>query len=192
MEILKLSCQCGEVTGHIKNVSPKLGNRLICYCGDCRTFAHELNQDKELTPCGGSRIFQVPLNHFVIDTGLDKVACLRLSEKGVYRWYTTCCNTMVGNTLKPETIPFIGVLESFFADGENTDQKIGAALGGVNVKSALSDPSQELVGKQGEGRIQIRCLTKLFGWKLTGKGKPNVLFDDGPKSKAIVKPKILR
>ncbi|MDP2573557.1 DUF6151 family protein [Vibrio penaeicida] len=188
MEALKLSCQCGKVTGKINHITPKLGNRLICYCADCRQFALEMDREEELTSTGGVNLIQVPLNHFELESGQEHVACLRLSRKGLYRWYTTCCNTMMGNTLKPETIPFIGILETFVDDNENINQKAGPILGGVNIKSALGDPSSELVGMKGEKRILVRCITKMLGWKLAKKGHPNVLFDDD--SKAIVKPTI--
>ena len=32
--------------------------------------------------------------------GKDRLACMSLSDKGMLRWYTTCCNTPIGNTMR--------------------------------------------------------------------------------------------
>jgi hypothetical protein len=35
----------------------------------------------------------------------DAMGCLRLSDKGVFRWYTDCCRTPIGNTAASPRFP---------------------------------------------------------------------------------------
>jgi Family of unknown function (DUF6151) len=41
--------------------------------------------------------------------GQDQIEGLRLTPKGLYRWYAKCCNTPVGNTRAP-ALPFVSML----------------------------------------------------------------------------------
>ena len=41
---------------------------------------------------------------------------VRLTPKGLFRWHTTCCNTPVGNTLRP-SVPFVGIVAQAFDGG---------------------------------------------------------------------------
>ena len=74
-------------------------NRVICYCDDCQAFAHQLGRADLLDSNGGTDIVQVAPASPHIRQGQDKIAALRLSPKGLYRWHARCCNTPVGNTL---------------------------------------------------------------------------------------------
>ena len=37
---LPIRCACGAVAGVLRAVSSRRGNRLVCYCDDCQSFAH--------------------------------------------------------------------------------------------------------------------------------------------------------
>ena len=45
--------------------------------------------------------------------GQHRIVGLRLTPKGLFRWYASCCNTPVGNTLTP-AIPFVGIVAQGF------------------------------------------------------------------------------
>ena len=187
MTELKLKCQCGSVQGTTKGIAPKLGNRIICYCNDCQAFPTHLGvADTVLDEHGGTDIFQLPISHIKITEGSEHIRCLRLTQKGLYRWYTGCCKTPIGNTLNAK-MPFIGVIHSFI-DTENRDKDLGPVLGGFQIKSA-KDGLVVNPKWHSERRVTFRVFTKLFTWKIKGYNKPSAFFkDDG---KAISKPRII-
>ena len=50
--------------------------------------------------------------------GQDRIVGLRLTTKGLFRWYTRCCHTPVGNTVSA-SIPFVGVaVQAFDTDAQ--------------------------------------------------------------------------
>ena len=112
MTQVPLRCRCGRVQGMATDVSPKTGNHIVCYCDDCQAYAHHLGRTDLLDPQGGSDIVQVAPASLSFDLGADRIVGLRLSPKGLYRWYASCCNTPLGNTLGPG-LPFVGILAWF-------------------------------------------------------------------------------
>src|SRR5258706_16328438 len=112
---LPLRCGCGRVRGTAHTVSPRDGLHLLCYCHDCRAFARFLGKADILDAAGGTDIFQMPPARLRFDAGSDALRCMRLSEKGILRWYTDCCRTPIGNTVGPR-VPIIGVINSIMGD----------------------------------------------------------------------------
>ena len=115
----ELRCRCGEVRAVVTNPSPRTVNRVICYCDDCQAYAHRLGRADLLDSHGGTDIVQVAPASLAFVQGQDKIAGLRLSPKGLYRWYARCCNTPVGNTVSP-AIPFVGLVTQSFAGRVST------------------------------------------------------------------------
>ena len=115
---VELRCRCGEVRGLVTAASPRAVNRVVCYCDDCQAFAHQLGRADLLDPQGGSDIVQLAPASLTFLQGRHRIVGLRLGPKGLFRWYASCCNTPVGNTLTP-AIPFVGVVAQAFdqADG---------------------------------------------------------------------------
>jgi hypothetical protein len=70
-----------------------------------------------LDPAGGTDIFQMPAGRVNLTAGTDAVRCLRLSDKGVLRWYIDCCRTPIGNTAASPRFPVIAVAHSFMVRG---------------------------------------------------------------------------
>src|ERR1700744_5495451 len=97
---LPLSCRCGHVRGIANEVAPNNGFRFICYCGDCQAFARFLDRPDVLDEAGGTDIFRMPIGRVALTAGGDAVRSLKFSAK-VYRWYTECCRTPIGNTAGP-------------------------------------------------------------------------------------------
>lgn len=186
---LSLKCRCGCVTGVVHDVQPGRGNRLICYCRDCQAFARHLNVESEvLNPYGGTEVLQLPPSLIDIERGVEHLSCLRLSEKGLYRWFTSCCNTPIGNTVGLK-IPFVGLVHSFIDPEQDVDLKIGPLFGAVYTKQAVGNLPEEMKGTKSQAAIMFRILRRVFVWKLFAKGRPTPFFDE--RGEPIVKPRIV-
>src|SRR5882724_2469514 len=97
---LQLRCRCGRVRGVANEVAPNSGFRFVCYCQDCQAFARFLERPDVLDTEGGTDIFHIPAGRVKLTTGTDAVRCLHFSSK-IFRWYTDCCRTPIGNTAGP-------------------------------------------------------------------------------------------
>jgi hypothetical protein len=187
MSKLNLSCACSAVQGETTEIDSSSGTRVVCCCKDCQSFAEFLNQeDTVLDTYGGTELFQMPVAHVKITKGAEQIRCVRLSAKGLHRWYTACCNTPIGNTLGAGA-PFIGLIHNFMGNTPTRDKDLGMVLGYIQLKSAKKRVPQALIGSQ--LKILARTLSKLLIWKLKGFNTPSSFFDkDG---QPIVEPIIL-
>src|SRR5262249_15877425 len=137
---LPLRCRCGHVRGLAREVSPSSGFRFVCYCKDCQAFARFLQRPDVLDPSGGTDIFQMPPGRVKLTAGAAEARCLRVSDKGVLRWYTYCCRTPIGNTAASPRFPVIAVIHSFTvpgADGRSRDEMLGPSLCRIYERSAV-------------------------------------------------------
>lgn len=169
-----LRCRCGEVRGVVTAVSPRTVNRVVCYCDDCQAFAHQLGRADLLNAKGGSDIVQVAPSTVTFVQRQHRIAGMRLSPKGLYRWYASCCNTPVGNTLTP-TVPFVGIVAQAFEGGAPAiDDTAGPPIGAILGKYAVGEPPA------GSTRLNLplilRAISKVLGWKLRGKTWPHPFF----------------
>ena len=131
MPEITLQCACGKVRGKTANLNPTSGTRLVCCCRDCQSFAQYLQQQKTvLDQYGGTDIWQMPVSQLKITQGNEQIACVRLSAKGMYRWYAKCCNTPIGNTLGSAGA-FIGVIHNFMDNHSTRDQDLGKSRGHI-------------------------------------------------------------
>lgn len=150
-----LRCRCGTLSGMV--VNPRGANRVVCYCGTCQAFAHFLG-DKEhiLDPQGGSNVIQVLPKNVTFTQGLDALTCLRLTPKGLLRWYARCCRTPIGNTLATPKWSFIGLLHNCLESGERPlDNAFGPVTSWLNTGGAKVNP-----------KPKERGLGKTVGWFL--------------------------
>ncbi len=129
-----LECTCGSLQGRATQVSPKRGNRLVCMCDDCQSYAHWLGRaDEVLDANGGTEVFQLTPSQLEIHQGADQIRCMRLSPKGLMRWHTGCCNTPIANTLRSPKVPFAGVATVLIRP-TSEDGSLDAALGPVRAR----------------------------------------------------------
>jgi hypothetical protein len=170
-----LHCRCGEVRAVVAGVSPHSVNRVVCYCDDCQAFAHQLGRADLLNAQGGSDIVQLAPSAISFVQGQDRIAGLRLTPKGLYRWYATCCNTPVGNTLSP-SIPFVGVVVQAFEGGAPAvDQTAGKPIGAILGKFAVGKPPAGSTGLN--LGLMIRAIRKVLGWRVRGETWPHPFFE---------------
>ena len=115
MSEVDFSCDCGAVKGVLRDVAPNTCCHLLCYCKDCRAFARYLGQIASLEPGGGTPLVQVSPARISITDGHGHVACLKMSPKGLHRWYAACCKTPLANTVATSKIPLAGMWRHNFA-----------------------------------------------------------------------------
>jgi hypothetical protein len=179
-ETVKLQCRCGNVKGTVTNASRRTSNRVVCYCDDCQAFAHHLRRADLLDPHGGTDIVQVAPASLTLDDGRRHVAGVRLSPKGLYRWYSTCCHTPLGNTLGP-AIPFVGIVaQAFEHDGRRADDVFDKPIGAILGQYAIGTPPPGSIGMP--LRIIGRALPKVLGWRLRRLTWPHPYFDRTTRS----------
>lgn len=106
-----------------------------------------------------------PPSKLIITEGSQYLRSLRLTPKGLIRWYAGCCNTPVGNTLSAK-LPFIGVIEAFISANEDVESKLGPVRGSVFVKSARTPPPASLRGSDNTFSLHTRILVSLLKWKI--------------------------
>jgi hypothetical protein len=189
MTNISLKCKCGAVEGTVSHASPKEGNYLVCYCEDCQAFANHLSVgDSILDEWGGTEIYQIAPWNISIDKGFEQLKCLRLAPKGLYRWYTGCCGTAVGNTVSAK-IPFFGLMHAFIDKDKLTESQLGPIMGYHKLESANGEVPEAILDKGMPMSATIAVFWRIFKWKVAGANKPNPFFDKSGQSSS--KPTIL-
>lgn len=169
----QLQCTCGQVSGQVLAGWPS--NRVRCYCADCRAFARFFGPDAGVLDFqGGTEIVQVARSRLRFDRGLDQLACLRLSPKGLLRWYARCCQTPIGNTLANPKIPIIGLIHTCL-DAAALDHDFGPVSALVHTHSAVGEPKPRQHGFYG---AIARCLLMIARDRVSGRYRRSPLFSD--------------
>lgn len=184
---MPLQCRCGRVRG-VAQVSPESVMYVICYCDDCQAFARQLQRPDVLDAAGGTAVCHLAPAHMRITQGEDAIRCLRLSEKGMHRFYAECCRTPIANTLTAR-VPFVGLILAF-ADPSTASQR-ESLLGkptGIMARFAVGEVPDYAHARAPFGLV-VRIFSHLFGWWIRGQGRPNALFDGQGAPRA--KPRVL-
>ncbi len=168
----RLRCGCGDTEGVAKNVTPRSGAHVKCYCEDCQTFARFLDTSGILDEYGGTRIFQLPPARVQITKGRENVRCIRLSPNGTYRFYTDCCRTPIGN-MKGPRFPFIGLICAFM---DTDESEVPGKCRGVFGKDAIGDPPGDVAESIPAG-VALKAAGLLLWWWLRRGHRPNAFFD---------------
>jgi hypothetical protein len=170
-----LRCFCGEVHGKVAGAAPGTVNRVICYCDDCQAAAHHLGHADLLDAHGGTDIVQVAPASLTFHRGSERLVGLRLTPKGLYRWYASCCRTPLGNTLRP-SVPFVGIAAKVFElDGNSADDLFGRPTGGILGKYAIGAPPPGSTSLN--VRLLARAVRRVAGWRIGGRTWPHPFFD---------------
>jgi hypothetical protein len=176
---LPLRCRCGAVQGSIVDVAPERSTHVICYCDDCQAYIGYLERDDVLDAQGGSEIFQITPAQLRISSGAEQLRCMRLSEKGLLRWYTGCCKTPIANTMASARVPFAGMLVCFVdasADAQLRERALGpivARAHGRYARGGMPEGAHRRFPLSWMLRI-MRLQTRAW---LEGKHRPSPFFD---------------
>lgn len=125
---------------------------------------------------------QVLPSRVEITSGVENVACARLSAKGLHRWYASCCNTPLANTVSTPRVPLVGLWRPNF----DTLEAIGPVVTQVFTRMALPGGP---VKDKGIARLLGGLLKRTLAEYATGRVHKNPFFN---KDRAlIVTPAIL-
>jgi hypothetical protein len=113
----------------------------VCYCKDCQAFAHVLgNADTILDEMGGTDVVATLPKRVRFTRGVEALACLSLTERGLLRWYASCCRTPIGNTLRDYRFPYVGLVHTCLGSPEAIEESFGPIRMRVHTKSARGRP----------------------------------------------------
>ncbi len=210
MTFHSISCRCGSLQGKLDT---RGAVRAICYCKDCQAFAHVLAseqisskvdaQDEQkvashktfakapndvLDASGGTDIVATLPANVVFTQGRDRLVCMSLSPKGLYRWYSACCKTPIGNTPRDFKTSYIGLVSTCLtASDESMDQSFGPPKIHLNTKTAFENvpatPGASFIGV-------LKIMRNVIGARLGGGYRTNPFFDT-TTGDPVVKPKVL-
>jgi hypothetical protein len=170
-----LQCRCGTVRGVVSH--RRRAVRAVCYCRDCQTFARwlghpELTLDRD----GGSDVIATAPGEVRFTDGLDSIACMSLSPRGLLRWYASCCRTPLGNTPRQRTTSYVGLLHDALAvDGASLDDTFGPILVRVQTDSAwnpVQRPSPWTALRSITGVV-----ASILGARITGRYRHTPFFE---------------
>ncbi|MCZ6710540.1 MAG: DUF6151 family protein [Gammaproteobacteria bacterium] len=173
---IPLKCECGAVTGAAK-LEPA-GRRIVCMCQSCQAFAHFLGRAETMLDAhGGTDVYQLTPAQVRISQGEDNLHCVRLSDKGILRWYTSCCKTPIGNTLPSASIPFVGMPTIFVdhTDEQSLDELLGPVRHRVYARYAISEP--ENAHQSGPISLIMGTMVNMLVNSVRGLGKPTPFFE---------------
>lgn len=176
-----ISCGCGSVKGRVANASRKRVNRAVCYCDDCQAFLQHLGRADLLDSSGGTDLVQVAPSTLTFEQGTEHIACLRLRPKGLYRHYTRCCSSPIGNVFSVG-LPFVGLPAQLFSQGagRGADHYFGPAFFAMLGKFAVGEPPPGSLRPSLRGLGRVARL--ILGWKLSGQTWPHPFFDSATRA----------
>ena len=163
--------------------------RAACYCRDCQAYAHALgNPGQVLDAQGGTDIVATLQQHLRFTEGIETLACLSLTEKGLLRWHASCCNTPIGNTARDPKLSYLGLVHSCL--GPNP-----AALDADFGPSHIAISTQHAKGPVKASRLAFlsgtaRIIGTVLWARLTGGWKRSPLFRH-PDAQPVVPPRVL-
>lgn len=129
MTAVAWSCRCGAVHGTV-DVERRAGTPVVCHCDSCTRA--QRHWGVEATRTQGVAIYQTTPDRVSIHSGASNLGLGRLSPKGSYRWYATCCDTQIGVSSTTPKFAFIGFVQSVFSDT--------SALGRARTHSYIPQP----------------------------------------------------
>ncbi|HEX7013356.1 MAG TPA: DUF6151 family protein [Steroidobacteraceae bacterium] len=185
---MEIQCECGTFRARIDNFPGGTPGRLVCYCDDCQVFAHHLNRADLLDSAGGTEVVPVYPAQIEIVAGREALKCLRLSPKGLHRWYAGCCNTPVANA--NPGFPWVGIVHRVFTvkDSGYLERTLGGVRSRIMGRFARATPPGRTAEKIDFNAFRIVLPFILKGF-VTGKVKPSPFFaGDG---QPIVPPVVL-
>lgn len=161
-----LTCACGATEWQVAENAP--GTHLACYCNDCHRYAVHQEATALLDDRGGTEIFQTLPHAVTFTRGHETLALLRLTPKGLLRWYASCCGTPVANTMTSPALPFVGMVTPAGRDG----------FGPIRARVFTGD-TQPPVKAFGFGMAGLGILRRGVMARLRGHGSGAPFFSQG-------------
>ncbi|MFT3907329.1 MAG: DUF6151 family protein [Steroidobacteraceae bacterium] len=170
-----LNCHCGHLQGQL---TPGRAVRAVCYCRDCQAFARFLgHEDQVLDANNGTEVIATLPRHVQFTAGLDALACMSLSPRGLLRWYASCCRTPIGNTPRDARMPYIGVIHTCLGGRSALAERFGPVTMAVNRQGARTPvPATPLGIVCGLAKVMSAALPERF----TGRYRDTPFFSGEP------------
>jgi hypothetical protein len=157
MTLVALRCKCGSISGNL-DLSRPSRVRVTCHCDDCAAYGRHLGSEH------ATRIVLAAPDQVELLTGIEHLCCLRLTERGLTRWFAGCCMTPLANTSRYAWLPFVGVMSCTLA----------------TVDEARLGPEREVNGSQPTPwGLLFRSLSWLLRCLLLRRHRPNAFFEQG-------------
>lgn len=189
--LISLRCSCGRLRGEAE-ISRSLNKRIVCLCNDCQAYAHYLDRvDRMLDASGGTDILPVHPAKLRLTQGVENLACVRLSDDGVYRWFASCCKTPIANTA-PGKLPYAGVVTEILDVGESSakrDEMLGPVFARINGKYGIP-PLPAGTAHDTPFRVILYVIKFVLIGKLKGLRLPSP-FTNPKTDRPSVEPKVL-
>ncbi|RYZ56948.1 MAG: hypothetical protein EOP07_11260 [Proteobacteria bacterium] len=184
---IPIQCDCGKLRGTALDVDTSSGNRMICLCDDCQTYAHFLRRSKDILDAnGGTDITPLRPAKIKFNSGVEHLKCARLSPKGMFRFYAGCCNTPIANTMAP-WVPFAGTFTAILKPTGGLPAR-DAATGPV-LERMMSDFGIGPLPPGSSNRPSLKFMLGVVQYFLSGlaKGlnKPSPFFDEDSKTPRV-------
>ncbi|UYV38740.1 DUF6151 family protein [Rhodobacteraceae bacterium D3-12] len=170
MTDIPFSCTCGTVQGYVSVPSAKSGNRVTCHCADCRAAMIHLNQPDPAPD--GIDIWQTLPEHVHFTAGTDHLSAMRLSPRGMFRWYADCCNTPITSTLRGPRLNVGGFIAARLSDTSALPPR-----GAYVFKKQANGKYRH----KGMGHLAWRVAQLMLSANLSGSWRENPFFDDTGK-----------
>lgn len=183
---LPIQCECGKFRAERQGFPQNTPGRLMCYCDDCQTYLHCLKRGDLLDANGGTEVIPVYPADLRILAGEEHVQCLRLSPKGMFRFFAACCNTPIGNTAPGS--PWMGLLRCVH-DGKQLDEALGPIRARIMGAFAKGTPPPGTPKKIAFSSFAVVVPYMLKGL-VFGKGKPSPFFPTDGKT-PLAPPRVL-
>jgi hypothetical protein len=133
-------------------------------------------------------VIQIVPADITFSQGREALACVRLTRRGMLRWYAACCNTPIGNTPATRKLPFVGLARACLECAAPT---VTASFGPVRhcsfIGGAIGQPKPEPFGRAG---LVFWLIRNRLRARFTGGFRDNPFFDTGAV-RPIVTPKVL-
>lgn len=155
MTLVQLRCLCGCVRGSV-DFSRSTQVHVVCHCGDCSAYARHIGNDL------ATQIVQATPQQVKLVTGIEHLRCLRLTERGLTRWFAGCCMTPLANTSRHAWMPFVGVMTCALDTDDET---------------LLGPPSHANGSYPTPWRTILRSAWSLLLGLLFRRQRPNAFFD---------------
>ena len=183
---LLLRCACGALRGRF-DATGGVGNRHLCYCDDCQAYARWLGRDDVMNARGGTDIIQTWPARVRLDVAGPPLARMKLSEKGLNRWYAACCRTPVANTMSSARLPFTGLMRQVVDADDAQINAIFGATHGIQGRYAIGGCPPDADASASFGVI-ARSVSTLARGAWSGAHQPSPFFgaDGQPSLPALV------
>ncbi len=144
---IALRCRCGKLRGQVDE--RRVAARAVCYCRDCQAYGHFLGKGV-LDAQGGTEVAATLPAAVRFDAGLEHLACMSLSTKGLYRWYASCCRTPIGNTPRDPHTSYVGLVRACLdAPDAELDRALGPLRCRVQTASATAPVASSALATAG-------------------------------------------